>query len=981
MAEKEISPKLDGSQGTIEIRVKKGLWYEGRLTDKASGEPVKAYVDHLALRSNPNKLDSIGLRQGWEMERYHTDSKGGYRTAGLPGPGVLLVRAVELDGYPRAIGGDKVPGYDASLDYIPTTPVGMPLANWNLIIQVDPPKTAATFHRNIVLDAGQMIPGRLVAADEKPLSDVQVVGETLNNNWWMPHPNANFQLRGYDGKGPRQLLFQASGGSLVGRHRQEGPAPKEIVVKLAPAVRVKGRLIEGESGVAIYCEQSTIGKSHVDVTTKDDGRFEIKGLMAGAVYKMYIANRPRSLSMKKNFNIDLRQAKPGDLLDLGDIGGEQSADLRKSPQVSPKNDSPESSRPMTIRGTVLRPDGRPASDAQVSSFRFHWRSGDKIRWEPLGTTQANDHGDFELPSKPGDGSGADNIFFFATANGFGCAFKGWFVDPPNSLVMKLVPDQPIHGRVLDLEGKPVAGARIRVVSITDSLNRTLGPWLEAVKSGVPRYTLGAHQRLGDFIKTIPGASGSTTADHEGRFTLQGLGAERVVDLSIESDSTAYTQVTIATRHMEPIIHAALPMSPGGLEIFGANFTKAVKPTRPIVGIVRDAQTGKLLEGVAIESSRLAGEFFAGQRRLTTTTNAQGRYRMVGMPKGNGNALIVVPNDDQPYFMREIVVPEMAGIEPVTVDVELHRGLWITGRVIDKDTGKPVPANVNYWPFLTNTHTSGLPEFGPARRMAGDASRYRTRPDGSFRIPGLPGRGLVGAVALAGHYRQGAGASEIRDVDREGRFRTYENQVRPSLKYPTTMKAIDPADGSQTVTCDLVCDHGETVRVTVLDPDGKPVRNCSTSAPAKNGKVQGLNSPFEITNLSLNVEQPLLIEQKDRKLAKFIKFTPKGQAPNSLTVQLEPCATVSGRLVDEDGFALKGIAIEPRFRRGGDYWPRLTTVVCNLDGRFECTSLPSGVDVDFYAEGAGIDVIATFGRMSVPAGKTIDLGDVKVKRRQ
>jgi beta-lactamase regulating signal transducer with metallopeptidase domain len=326
MAEKEISPKLDGSHGTIEIPVKQGLWYEGRVTDKASGKPVMAFVDHLALQSNPNKLDNFGLRQGWEMERYPTDSDGRYRTLGLRGPGVLLIRAMDLDGYPRGIGGDKVPGYDAHIEMLPTAPFGMRLGNWNLVIQVDPPKTAATFHRDIVLDAGEVIPGRLLAPDGKALTDVQVLGENLHNAWRMPHTNAEFQLKGYDGKGPRQLLFQASEGSLVGHYRLEGPAPKEIVVKLERGVRVKGRLIERESGLPagryeIYCEKTTLGEFGVlYVPTDDDGRFEVKGLHAGEVYKMNVLDSRRVTNNKNKFQIDLKHAKPGDQIDLGDIG-------------------------------------------------------------------------------------------------------------------------------------------------------------------------------------------------------------------------------------------------------------------------------------------------------------------------------------------------------------------------------------------------------------------------------------------------------------------------------------------------------------------------------------------------------------------------------------------------------------------------------------------------------------------------------------
>jgi beta-lactamase regulating signal transducer with metallopeptidase domain/protocatechuate 3,4-dioxygenase beta subunit len=325
MAEKDISPKLDGSHGPIEIRVKQGIWYEGRVTDKTSGKPVKAHVDHLALASNPNKLDTFGLKQGWEMSRYSTDSNGHFRTLGLPGPGVLLIRATDLQNYPREIGADKVSGYEARSKYIPTTPVGYPLSNWNLISQVDPPKTATTFHRDFVLDAGQAIPGRVVAPDGKPHSDAKVLGEILNEDFWVSHTNAEFALKSYDGKGPRQLLVQSSNGSLVGQYRLEGPAPKEIVVKLEPAVRVKGRLIERETNLpaeryGIYCEESTVGEAQIQVKTDYDGRFEIKGLLAGVGYKMNAANPGHFVNDKNKFQIDLKQAKPGALIDLGDIG-------------------------------------------------------------------------------------------------------------------------------------------------------------------------------------------------------------------------------------------------------------------------------------------------------------------------------------------------------------------------------------------------------------------------------------------------------------------------------------------------------------------------------------------------------------------------------------------------------------------------------------------------------------------------------------
>ncbi len=349
--------------------------------------------------------------------------------------------------------------------------------------------------------------------------------------------------------------------------------------------------------------------------------------------------------------------------------------------------------------------------------------------------------------------------------------------------------------------------------------------------------------------------------------------------------------------------------------------------------------------------------------------------MVGMPKGTGNALFVAPNDDQPYFMREIVVPETAGMAPVTIDIDLHRGLWITGHVTDKDTNKPVDSPINYWPFLTNTHTSGLPEFGSGLRMQGDYFRYRSRPDGSFRIPGLPGRGLVGAEAMGGNYRQGAGASEIGDVDREGRLRTYRNQGWPSLKYPTTMKAINPVEGTENVVCDLVCDHGETVQITVLDPAGKPVQNCSTSAPTKNGKVRGVDSPFG-TQQSFAQCRTAVVDRTEGSQARQVHQVHAERrvspfADGATRAVRQPCLAGSWSMRREwhsTGSRSRQdfVAVET-IRLAFPQSSAITTVVLNT------RACRAASEVDFYAEGAAVDVIATFGMMSAAAGKTIELG--------
>mgnify|MGYP006928174754 CR=1 FL=1 len=64
--------------------------------------------------------------------------------------------------------------------------------------------------------------------------------------------------------------------------------------------------------------------------TDDEGRFEVKGLMAGLAYKMYSLNKSEGNIIGNRFTIDLTAAKPGDVIELGDVTGPDSeGDFKK----------------------------------------------------------------------------------------------------------------------------------------------------------------------------------------------------------------------------------------------------------------------------------------------------------------------------------------------------------------------------------------------------------------------------------------------------------------------------------------------------------------------------------------------------------------------------------------------------------------------------------------------------------------------------
>ena len=43
------------------MELRRGVWIEGKLTDKVTGKPLKGYVEYFALHSNPNLRDYPGF--------------------------------------------------------------------------------------------------------------------------------------------------------------------------------------------------------------------------------------------------------------------------------------------------------------------------------------------------------------------------------------------------------------------------------------------------------------------------------------------------------------------------------------------------------------------------------------------------------------------------------------------------------------------------------------------------------------------------------------------------------------------------------------------------------------------------------------------------------------------------------------------------------------------------------------------------------
>ncbi len=148
----------------------------------------------------------------------------------------------------------------------------------------------------------------------------------------------------------------------------------------------------------------------------------------------------------------------------------------------------------------------------------------------------------------------------------------------------------------------------------------------------------------------------------------------------------------------------------------------------------------------------------------------------------------------PYFQAEVTVPKSPGKEPIHLDIALKRGVRISGRIIDRSTGKLVRGRVDYLDFNDNPHRHDDPDVDRQWRFR------LTNVDGIFRLVVPPGPGVLAANAF-GPYIRTTGAEAIK-----ARRPDWLSHLRRRLRSPEEFHAfgwIEPAPGDSAITQDLV----------------------------------------------------------------------------------------------------------------------------------------------------------------------------------
>jgi RNA polymerase sigma factor (sigma-70 family) len=646
------------------------------------------------------------------------------------------------------------------------------------------------------------------------------------------------------------------------------------------------------------------------------------------------------------------------------------------------------------KGRVVAPDGRPVAGAVVTAVYFRENAPSR----PRATSGPDGRFTIRLPRQAGDASDGYPARFpwlVASALGYGVGWaeRALRPDGPAERELRLVEEgPPIEGRVVDLEGRSVAGARVQADAIWFDEKGDLAGWIARARRGAEGNLWQGLQHLSlDALRSPSGpapgeplVSITATTGDDGRFTLTGIGRDRIADLIISGPGVATTQFSVFSR-AEPEIRSVerILMRPQPFIVHAPRFQLALPPSKRVEGVARDRDSGAPIAGLVINAAVFDESSLISARGIQARTGADGRYLLDGLPRATAYRLFITPDNHLPYLRATLKVPaDSPGLEPVAFDFALKRGVVVRGRVTDKVTGRPIRGYANYYAFGDNPSVQDYPGFRSSYEQYAhfdDAGRYE--------LVALPGRGIVAVRDESDRYRPASGYETIAGYDaKRDRIDAVPRSLSPRSQAIVTEIHLDPT--AESAALDLQADPGRSVTVDVVDPDGGPLGGTKVKGQHElfqTGPRPQESSRFEVTALDPSTPRRVIVMHEGRKLigTAFLK----GDVTGPLTIKLQPWGSVAGRIVDDEGRPRKGVFInspggsENKHPETHDILPWSDWnqgIRVGDDGRFHVEGLVPGLKYGANAR-AGFEAFGElFIDVTVAPGEAKDLGDLKVQ---
>jgi RNA polymerase sigma factor (sigma-70 family) len=634
--------------------------------------------------------------------------------------------------------------------------------------------------------------------------------------------------------------------------------------------------------------------------------------------------------------------------------------------------------PLTINGQVVGPEGRPVAGARLSA---PWDAA--ARRVPTGLVPAAADADGRFRCTLSAASAVRGLVLVAQADGYGAAWETVRPGPSEVTVTLRLPadDVPIRGRLLDLEGRPLAGVRVALHALQIPSGGDLTSYLDRLRTAPESSYHFGMRFLGHNDDTPLRPAVRTGAD--GRFELRGAGRDRLAVLRITGPGLALTDLTVVTR--AGVNFAGLKPEVWSItrsRFVPPTFEYAVGPDQPVVGSV--CAKG----GAPVAGAKVVGSIFDRGVEVSAVTDAAGRYRLDGLGKGAAAVVEVRPPTGSGCLRAARAIAGAAGLGPATADFELPAGVVVHGWARDKADGRPVPGYVYYAPLPDNAHVKELPEL-PGRSDLHVLYSLRTDADGRFELTVPPGPGIL-LLEVEPDPRTGLPRYLLnrppakKDRPRSLEFLSSGDLVMVATAYghmqfstDCAYAVINPAPGAPPLDCVLECDPGVAQTAAVLDPDGRPLAGTIAHglSPAWWFGEPTRLATAGFTAVALDPQQPrrVTVRHLERKLVGEVMLPTKDAQPP--VVKLQPWGAVTGRCVDQDGRPVVGAQLrlhyqdEPNFQIALEEFHYLPVpVTADRDGRFRAEGLMPGRKVKVVSP-----LTAKPSAWTVRSGETHDLG--------